>query len=41
LRPGLPNATTRKAIAQLEAGKGNHYESVAAMMTHLQARADD
>jgi DNA-damage-inducible protein J len=37
----VPNATTRKAIAELEAGKGNHYESVAALMAHLQARVDE
>jgi DNA-damage-inducible protein J len=37
----VPNATTRKALAELEAGKGNHYESVAALMAHLQARADE
>jgi DNA-damage-inducible protein J len=37
----VPNATTRKALAELEAGKGNHYESVAALMAHLQARVDE
>ena len=33
----VPNATTRKAIAELEAGKGKSFESVEAMMTELNA----
>ena len=34
-----PNATTRKAMAELEAGKGKSFASVAALMADL--RADD
>lgn len=34
-----PNSTTRKAIAELEAGKGKSFTSVDALMTDL--RADD
>lgn len=34
-----PNATTRKAIAELEAGKGKKFTSVADLMADL--RADD
>ena len=30
-----PNATTRKAIAQLEAGKGKRFSSTAALMADL------
>jgi len=30
-----PNATTRKAIAELEAGKGQRFASVDALMTDL------
>ncbi len=32
-----PNATTRKAIAELEAGKGKSFNSVDALMTDLNA----
>ncbi len=32
-----PNATTRKAIAELEAGKGKRLASVAALMADLHA----
>ncbi len=32
-----PNATTRKAIAELEAGKGKRFNSVNALMTDLNA----
>jgi DNA-damage-inducible protein J len=32
-----PNATTRKAIAELEAKKGKHFKSVAALMADLNA----
>lgn len=34
-----PNATTRKAIAELEAGKGKSFTSVESLMVDL--RADD
>jgi len=34
----VPNATTRKAIAQLEEGKGNHYGSVPELMAALHAK---
>jgi DNA-damage-inducible protein J len=33
----VPNATTRKAIAELEAGKGKRFPSVDALMAHLHA----
>jgi DNA-damage-inducible protein J len=33
----VPNATTRKAIAELEAGKGKHFKNVAALMADLHA----
>jgi DNA-damage-inducible protein J len=33
----VPNATTRKAIAELEAGKGESFNSVEALMTALHA----
>jgi len=33
----VPNATTRKAIAQLEAGKGKSFNSVEALMIDLNA----
>lgn len=33
----VPNATTRKAIAELEAGKGKRFDSVEALMTDLHA----
>jgi DNA-damage-inducible protein J len=33
----VPNATTRKAIAELEAGKGESFNSVEALMTDLNA----
>ena len=33
----VPNATTRKAIAELEAGKGKHFASVEALMADLHA----
>jgi DNA-damage-inducible protein J len=33
----VPNATTRKAIAELEAGKGKSSSSVEALMTDLNA----
>jgi len=33
----VPNATTRKAIAELEAGKGKSFTSVDALMTDLNA----
>jgi DNA-damage-inducible protein J len=33
----VPNATTRKAIAELEAGKGKSFNSVDALMTDLNA----
>jgi DNA-damage-inducible protein J len=32
-----PNATTRKAISELEAGKGKKFSSVEALMTDLNA----
>ena len=32
-----PNATTRKAIAELEAGKGKSFSGVAALMADLNA----
>jgi DNA-damage-inducible protein J len=32
-----PNARTRKAIAELEAGKGKRFTSVRALMTDLNA----
>ena len=32
-----PNATTRKAIAELEAGKGKRFASAAALMADLNA----
>lgn len=35
----VPNATTREAMAELEAGKGKRFASVAALMADL--RADD
>jgi DNA-damage-inducible protein J len=35
----VPNATTRKAIAELEAGKGKRFKSVKDLMADL--RADD
>lgn len=33
----VPNATTRKAIAELEAGKGKSFNSVDALMANLNA----
>ncbi len=33
----VPNATTRKAIAELEAGKGKRFKSVGALMADLNA----
>jgi DNA-damage-inducible protein J len=33
----VPNATTRKAIAELEAGRGKRFKSVAALMADLNA----
>ena len=33
----VPNATTRKAIAELEAGKGRRFKSVDALMADLNA----
>ncbi len=33
----VPNATTRKAIAELEAGKGKRFRSVKALMDDLHA----
>jgi DNA-damage-inducible protein J len=33
----VPNATTRKAIAELETGKGKRFASVDALMTDLHA----
>ena len=33
----VPNATTRKAIAELEAGKGKQFASVDDLMTNLHA----
>lgn len=33
----VPNATTRKALAQLEAGKGKKFASVDELMADLQA----
>jgi DNA-damage-inducible protein J len=33
----VPNATTRKAIAELEAGKGKRFTSTAALMDDLNA----
>jgi DNA-damage-inducible protein J len=33
----VPNATTRKAIAELEAGKGKRFRSVKALMDDLNA----
>jgi DNA-damage-inducible protein J len=35
----VPNATTRKAIAELEAGKGKSFKNVAALMADLHADA--
>ena len=32
-----PNATTRKAIKELEAGKGKKFDSIAALMADLNA----
>jgi len=32
-----PNATTRKAIAELEAGKGKSFNSIGALMADLNA----
>jgi DNA-damage-inducible protein J len=34
---GAPNAATREAISQLEAGKGKHFTSVDALMADLNA----
>jgi DNA-damage-inducible protein J len=34
----VPNATTRKAIAELEAGKGKRFRSVKALMGDLKAK---
>lgn len=33
----VPNATTRKAIAELEAGKGKNFNSIEALMADLHA----
>lgn len=33
----VPNATTRKAIAELEAGKGTRFASVEALMADLES----
>ena len=33
----VPNATTRKAIAELEAGKGRNFSTVDALMADLNA----
>ena len=33
----VPNATTRKAIAELEAGNGKRFRSTAALMADLDA----
>ena len=33
----VPNATTRKEIAELESGKGKHFDSVDALMADLNA----
>ncbi len=33
----VPNATTRKAIAELESGKGKHFATVEALMADLHA----
>ena len=33
----VPNATTRKAMAELEAGKGKRFDSVEALMADLNA----
>jgi DNA-damage-inducible protein J len=33
----VPNATTRRAIAELEAGKGKRFDSVEALMADLHA----
>ena len=33
----VPNATTRRAMAELEAGKGKRFASVEALMTDLHA----
>ena len=33
----VPNATTRKAISELEAGKGKHFATVEALMADLHA----
>ena len=33
----VPNASTREAIAELEAGKGRQFDSVEALMTDLHA----
>jgi hypothetical protein len=37
-RGKIPNAKTRKAIAELEAGKGKRFSSVGAMIADLNAR---
>lgn len=34
----IPNATTRKAIAELEAGKGERFASIDALMVDLSDR---
>ena len=33
----VPNATTRKSIAELESGKGKRFDSVDALITDLNA----
>ena len=33
----VPNATTRKAIAELESGKGKHFDGIEALMADLNA----
>jgi len=33
----VPNATTRKAIIELEVGKGKHFDSIEALMDDLHA----
>ncbi|MDA8373249.1 MAG: type II toxin-antitoxin system RelB/DinJ family antitoxin [Actinomycetota bacterium] len=33
----VPNATTRKAIAELEAGKGKSFDSIEALMAEMNA----
>ena len=33
----VPNATTRKAIAELEAGKGQRFDTIEALMADLHA----